>query len=205
MVAGEDSLNAWRDLDCESNECYNGSVFRSRLKSVNEAVKSNATAREEKRQRFPGRYIDSVKSPDGCVLRSNHGIRDAFRAYFRDHFARCPDLPLEEFRSYITDFSRLGATEAAGCESVVTECEVLDALTQVGVNYSPELDGLPNEVYLRLPHMFVPILMDMFNRWFAQGAIPGSVTKCVITLLKKGGRHVWEGLDDYWRITLLNS
>ena len=43
--------------------------------------------------------------------------------------------------------------------------------------------------------MFVPILTDMFNHWFAQGAIPGRVTKGVITLLKKGGKHVWEGLD----------
>ena len=45
----------------------------------------------------------------------------------------------------------------------------------------------------------------MFNHWFAQGSIPGSVTKGVITLLKKGGRHVWEGLDDYRPITLLNT
>ena len=27
----------------------------------------------------------------------------------------------------------------------------------------------------------------------------------MITLLKKGGRHVWEGLDDYRPITLLNT
>ena len=33
--------------------------------------------------------------------------------------------------------------------------------------------------------MFVPILSDVFNHWFAQGAIPGSVTKGEITLLKK--------------------
>ena len=57
------------------------------------------------------------------------------------------------------------------------------------------------KVYLRMSHMFVPILTDMFNHWFAQGAIPGSVTKGVITLLKKGGKHVGEGLDDYRRIT----
>ena len=56
-----------------------------------------------------------------------------------------------------------------------------------------------------MSHMFVPILTDMFNPWFTQGAIPGSVTKGVITLLKKGGRHVWEGLDDYRPITLLNT
>ena len=53
--------------------------------------------------------------------------------------------------------------------------------------------------------MFVPILTDMFNHWFAQGAIPGSVTKGVTTLLKKGGRQVWEGLDDYRPVTLLNT
>ena len=53
--------------------------------------------------------------------------------------------------------------------------------------------------------MFVPILTDMFNHSFAQGTISGSVTKGVITLVKKGGRHVGEGLDDYRPITLLNT
>ena len=53
--------------------------------------------------------------------------------------------------------------------------------------------------------MFVPIQMDMFNHLFAQGAIFASVTKCVITLLKKGRWHVWEELDVYIPITLLNT
>ena len=44
-----------------------------------------------------------------------------------------------------------------------------------------------------------------FNHWFAQGAIPGSITKGVITLLKKGCRHVRGDLDDYRPITLLNT
>ena len=206
---GGDSLGvelARKDLERESSERYKGSVVRSRLKRVlNEAVKSNATAREEEVRRFPDRYIASVKTPDGRLLRSGREIRDAFRAHFRDRFARCTDLPLREFRSYLADFPRLGAAEAASCEGVVTECEVRDALKQVGHNKSPGLDGLPYEVYLRMSHMFVPILTDMFNHWFAQGAIRGSVTKGVITLLKKGGRHVWEGLDDYRPITLLNT
>ena len=47
-----------------------------------------------------------------------------YRAHFRDRFARCTDLPLREFRSYLADFPRLGAAEAASCEGVVTECEV---------------------------------------------------------------------------------
>ena len=208
VAGGGDSLNvelARGDLERESSERYKGYVVRSRLKRVlNEAVKTNATAREEVR-RFPDQYIGSVKAPDGRLLRSGREIRDAFRAHFRDRFARCTDLPLREFRSYLADFPHLGVAEAASCEGVVTECEVRDALKQVGLNKSPGLDGLPYEVYLRMSHMFVLILTDMFNHWFAQGAIPGSVTKGVITLLKKGGRHVWEGLDDYRPITLLNT
>ena len=132
-------------------------------------------------RRFLSWYIDSVKSSDGCVLRSKREIRDAFRAHFRDRFARCPDLPPQEFRSYLADLPHLWAAEAAGYEGVVTECEVRGALKQVGLNKSPGINGLPNVVYLRLPHMFVPILTDMFNHWFAQGAISDSVTKDVIT------------------------
>ena len=208
-VAGGDSLNvelARGDLERESSKRYKGYVVRSRLKRfLNEAVKKNAAAREEEVRRFPDRYIVSLMAPDGRLLRSSREIRDAFRAHFRGRFARCTDLPIRAFRSYLADFPRLGAAEAASCEGVVTECEVRDALKQVGLNKSPGLDGLPYEVYLRMFHMFVPILTDMFNHWFAPGAIPGSVTKGVITLLKKGGRHVLEGLGDYRLITLINT
>ena len=113
-----------------------------------------------------------------------------------------PAALISRFRS----FAAISPTSpAASYEGVFTEYEVRDALKQVGLNKLPGLDGLPHEVYLRMSHMFVPILTDMFNHWFAQGAIPGSVTKGVIILLKKGGRHVWEGLDDYMPITLLNT
>ena len=70
-------------------------------------MKSNGTAHEEEVRRFPDRYIDAVKSPDGRVLQSNLEIRDAFQAHFRDRFVRCPDLSLQVFRGYIVDFPRL--------------------------------------------------------------------------------------------------
>ena len=116
------------------------------------------------------------------MLRSNREMHDAFRAHFRDRFACCPDLPVQEFFNYLADF--------ANCVGLVTECEVRDAFKHVGLYKSPGIDDLPDEVYFRLPRIVMPILTDMFNHWFAQEAIPGSVTKGVITLLKKGGRHV---------------
>ena len=57
-----------RDLriERESSQRYKGFVVRFRLKRVlYEAVKSNATAREEEVRKFPDRNIDSVKTPDG--------------------------------------------------------------------------------------------------------------------------------------------
>ena len=154
-------------------------------------MKCNALAREDEVRRFLFWHIESVKSPDGCVLGSNREMHDVFRTHFRDHFACCPDLPVQEFCSHLADFSHLREAEVASCKSLVTECEVRDALKQVGHNKSPGLDSLPDEVYLRLPYMFLPVVTDMLNHWFAQGAIPGRVTKDVI---KKGGRHVWEEL-----------
>ena len=95
-VAEGDSLTvelARGDIECESSERYKGYIVRSRIKRVlNEAVKSNVTAREEVRM-FPDRYIDSVKTPDWRLLRLIREMRDAFRAHFRDRFARCTDLP----------------------------------------------------------------------------------------------------------------
>ena len=153
-VKGRNSLAAdlaKGDLEREASGRYKGFVVRSGLSRVpNEAVKRNAFAREEEFRCFPCRYIESVKSPDGHVLRSNHDIREAFRVHFQDRFARLLDLPIQEFRKYLADFPRLQEAEAAGCEELVTECEVRDALKQVGLNKSQGLDGLPYEVYSAL-------------------------------------------------------
>ena len=69
-------------------------------------------------------------------------MREVFRTHFHDRFDRCPDLPVQEFRSYLVDFPRLRQAKAASCESVVTEREVRDALKQVDLNKLPGLDGL---------------------------------------------------------------
>ena len=79
-------------------------------------MKCNASVREEEVRKFHFRYIESVKSPGGHVLRSNRKMHEAFRVHFCDRFARCPDLPIQEFRSYFADFSRLQEAEAVSCE-----------------------------------------------------------------------------------------
>ena len=108
-------------------------------------MKCNAFLRKEELRRFPRRYTECVNCPDGRELRSSREICEAFRTHFRDRFARCPEIQVQEFRNYLADFPSLGEAEAASCEGVVTECEVRNVLQQVGLNKSPGLDGLPYE------------------------------------------------------------
>ena len=111
-------------------------------------------------------------------------MHKAFRTHLYDSFTCCPDLLVQEFNRYLA-FPYVQEVEVAGCKGLVTECEVCNVLKQVSLNKSPGLDGLPHQVYLRMLHMFVLILIDIFNHWFTQGAIPASVIKGGITLLKK--------------------
>ena len=118
---------------------------------------------------------------------------ETFWAHFHDCFARCPDLLVQEFCSYLVDFSCFWESEVVICESVVTECEVRNALKQVGLNKSSSLLEAATHVCTYSDGYVQPLVH------------PSSITKGMITLLKKGGRHVWENLDDYRPITLLNT
>ena len=126
-------------------------------------MKCNALSRKKELGMFPCRHIESINNPDRRVLRSSREIREAFRVHFRDRFACYPELQVQEFHNYLADFPHLGEAEVGSCEGVVMECKVRSALKQVGLNKSPGLEGLPNEEYLRMSHMFVPILTDVFN------------------------------------------
>ena len=69
-----------------------------------------------------------------------------------------PGLNSAQFNTYLADFPRLLVTEVAGYEGHIKEDEIREALKLVGLDKSPGIDGLPYEVYLRLLHMFAPLL-----------------------------------------------
>ena len=96
-------------------------------------MKCNTLACEEV-QKFPCQQIESVKSLDRHILQSNREKDKTFKVHFHDSCACCPNLLVQEFRSYLADFPCLWKAEAASCEGVVTECNVSDVLKQVGLN-----------------------------------------------------------------------
>ena len=180
-------------------------AIRARLKRMpQEATNMAAELRAEELRQAADRHIARVTLPDGRTVTTNQGVLEAFRSYYQELFAMEPGLSLEQFDTYLADFSRLSTTEAARCEGGITEDEVIEALKRVGLNKSPGIDGLPYEVYLRLSHIFVPLLTVLFNSWFRNGSIPKYFTMGVIKLVRKS-KDGGDGLGNFRPLTMLNA
>ena len=136
---------------------YQALVVRARLKRMScEATNMAQELRAEELRHATDRHIASVKSPEGQRRTTNEAICGEFRQYFLKLFTREPGLSSAQFDTYLADFPRLSATEAAGCEGRIKEEEIRDALKSVGRNKSPGIDGLPYEVFLRLSPCWQP-------------------------------------------------
>ena len=119
-------------------------------------------------------------------------------------FTREPGLSSALFDTYHTDFPRLLVAEAAGCESCITEDDIQKAMNSVGSDKSPGIDGLPYEVYLRLSHMFAPLLATIYNNWMRQSSIPRRFNRGIVKLLRKD-KHGGDGISNFRPLTMLNT
>ena len=88
-------------------------------------------------------------------------------------------------------------TEAAGCEGRIKE-EIREVLK------SPGIDGLPYEVYLRLSHIFVPLLATIYDNWMRQDSISRRFTRGIVKLLRKNNRG-GDGISNFRPLTMLNT
>ena len=184
---------------------YQALVVRARLKRMScEATNMAQELRTEELRHATDRHIASVTSPEGLRRTTNEAICGEFRQYFLKLFTREPGLSSAQFDTYLADFPRLSATEAAGCEGCIKEEEIRDALKSVGLDKSPGIDGLPYEVYLRLSHMFVPLLATIYNNWMRQGTIPRRFTRGIVKLLRKN-KHGGDGISNFRPLTMLNT
>ena len=150
------------------------------------------------------RHIASVTSPDVQRRTTNEAIYKGVSAVFPKAFTRETGLSSAQFHTYLADFLRLSATEAAGCESRITEDEVREALKSVGLDKSPGIDGLPYEVYFRLSHMFVLLLATIYNNCMRQGSIPRRFTRNIVKFLRKN-KHGGDGISNFRPLTMLNT
>ena len=185
---------------------YQALVVRARLKRIScEATNMAQELQTEELRHAADRQIASVTSPDGQRRTTNEAICREFRQYFLKLFTREPGLSSAQFDTYLADFPRLSATEAAGCEGrIKEEEEIREALKSVGLEKSPGIDGLPYEVYFRLLHMFVPLLATIYDNWTRQGTIPRRFTRGIVKLLRKN-KHGGDRISKFRPLTMFNT
>ena len=184
---------------------YQALVVRARLKRVScEATNMAQELRAEEIRHAADQHITSVTSLDGQRRTTNEAICKEFRQYFLKLFTREPGPSSAQFDTYLADFPRLSVTEVAGCEGRIKEEEFREALKSVGLDKSPGIDGLPYEVYLRLSHMFVPLLATIYDDWMRQGSIPRRFTRGIVKLLRKN-KHDGDEISNFHPLTMLNT
>ena len=126
---------------------YQALVVRARLKRMScEATNMAQELWAEELRHATDRHIASVTSPEGHCRTTDEAICRKFRQYFVKLFTREPELTSAQFNTYLADFPRLSATEAAGCEVRIKEEGIREALKSVRLDKSPGIDGLPYEV-----------------------------------------------------------
>ena len=172
-------------------------VVRPRLKRMSCEAMNMA---QELLRHAADRHIACVTSPDGQRRITNEAICKEFRQYFLKLFTREPGLSSAQFDTYLADFPCLSATKAAGCEGLIKE----EALKSAELDKSPGINGLPYEVYLKLSHMFVPLLATIYNNWMRQGSIPRLFTRGIVKLLHKN-KHGVDGISNFRPLTMLNT
>ena len=180
-------------------------VVWARLKRMScEATNMAQELRAEELRHAADRHIASVTSPDGQRQTTNQAICKEFQQYFQKLFTREPELSRAQSDTYLADFPRLSVTKAAGWEGGIKEDEIREALKSVGLDKSPGIDGLPYEVYLRLSHMFVPLLATIHNNWMRQGSIPRRFTRGKMKLQRKN-KHGRDGISNFCPLKMLNT
>ena len=108
--------------------------------------------RAEELRHAVDQHIAIVTPPDGQHRTTNEAICKEFRQYFMKLFTREPGLSSAQFDTYLADFPRLSATEAAECGGCITEDEVQKAMKSIGLDKSPGIDG-PQSVLEVVTHV----------------------------------------------------
>ena len=64
--------------------------------------------------------------------------------------------------------------------------------------------GFPYEVYLRLWHKFLPLLVTVYNNWIKRGSILQRFTRSIVKFLRKC-KHGRDGISKFRPLTILNT
>lgn len=134
-------------------------------------IRAQSYAKKEDLRRGANLYIEEIITFHRRLLQLSATICNGFKEHFKA-LCRGPDLEETSFQEYFRDFSTVETHEAARCKVPIREGQIVVALSYFGASKAPNVESLPCETSLKMPHMIVHLLALVFNNWFNHVNIP---------------------------------
>lgn len=148
-------------------------------------------------------YLEQVEGKDGEKITDLVGIAERVEDFYKELFRK--EEVDEESMGQVLDRvkARLSDDDRDMCEREIGTGEIEAAISGLGRNKSPGIDGLIGEFYIEFREDLVPVLDRLF-RWIEEkGEMPVSMSTGLVCIIHKKGNR--DRLENYRPLSMLNG
>ena len=172
-----------------------GIIYRTKANWMEQGEKCNKYFLQLQNRNYPRKNISKILKDDGTNVISTNGILETLMEYYNGIFnEEAPHLShlslFEHMEMY--PHPELTNVQQTLCEGLVTKKELYDAICSLQNGKTPDLDGIPVEVYKTFFTEIKDSLLACYNYSFEIGCQSNSQKEGLISLLLK---HDVEGQD----------
>lgn len=182
-----------------------GAILHSRLPGGLQPHVANSVFLHESITKQNSLIRGIYSGPDKQVLTKSTDILNTFRKHTRNlykkNFFRQRSLRL--LLAQIPQSQKVSKEDAEKLEHALTEEEISTAMKLVGKRKAPGPDGLPIELYLAFPDVFVPLLCSFANDAFDKGNFDSHFTETYIHYIPKDGDR--KDFNNWRPLSLMNT
>lgn len=164
-----------------------GALVRSRYQNLTQMDAPSKFFFNLERKNGQSRYIHSLRSENGQELTVLSEIRQRAVKFYKDLYGSEYKHDEEMSSSFYQGLPKLPKKSKEALEKPLCAQELWKALQTMESGKAPGIDGLPTEFYKAFWEVLGEDFLDVLNESIAEGLLPVSCRRAVITLLPKKG------------------
>lgn len=179
-----------------------GALVRSRFQYANEIDTSSSYFYGLEKSNSTFKTLSRTRLPSGNITEDQNDIKIHVRNFYKNLYCRVP-IDENSVDTILSDLSKLNPEDSKHLDAPLSFNELDIAVTQLGKNKTPGLDGLSSEFYQTFWPLIKNDLFSVLQYAISTGTLPHTFRRAVITLIPKKG-----DLADIanWRpVSLLNN
>ncbi|XP_023193817.1 tyrosine-protein kinase SYK isoform X1 [Xiphophorus maculatus] len=133
------------------------------------------------------KFMHGLKSTTDVLLTADSDIRRRAADFYADLYSSEYSEDEDSFNDFCSDLPRVSVDFAKELGEPMTLEEIHAALQSMEGGKAPGIDGLPSEFYRAFWSDLCVDLLEVFEESFAEGFLPQSCRRAVLTLLPKKG------------------